>query len=70
LTVQHEVLAAVAQGQSVILCNHTNTERGYLKAVLQPWLEAELNSDQNEDKTSSGWQVVVSTVDADPLHVV
>ena len=27
----HEVLAALAQGTAVILCEHTNTERGYLK---------------------------------------
>jgi dinuclear metal center YbgI/SA1388 family protein len=27
----HDVLAATAEGRDVILCEHTNTERGYLK---------------------------------------
>jgi len=35
----HEILAANAQGTSVILCEHSNSERGYLKQVLQPKLE-------------------------------
>lgn len=61
----HEVLAKVASGQSVILANHTNTERGYLSAVLQPWLEKELNTDDE-----SGWEVLVSKKDADPLRTV
>ena len=60
----HEVLAFVAQGRSVILTNHTNTERGFLKDVLQGWLKEEL--DQEEE----GWEVVVSSKDKDPLRVV
>ncbi|ORY25816.1 GTP cyclohydrolase 1 type 2/Nif3 [Naematelia encephala] len=64
----HEVLAAVARHQGVILCNHTNTERPYLRAVLQPWLEKELNNDP--DNGESGWSVSVSQSDADPLRVV
>ncbi|KAL7419621.1 hypothetical protein Q5752_005533 [Cryptotrichosporon argae] len=61
----HEVLAAVARGQYVVLANHTNTERPYLSAVLRPWVEAELNSDGE-----TGWEAVVSKTDADPLRVV
>ena len=56
----HEILAAVAQGTSVILCNHSNTERGFLY-VLKDKLTTIF-----EDKI----KVVVSEVDADPLCVV
>ncbi|KAG5510072.1 hypothetical protein JKF63_06965 [Porcisia hertigi] len=55
----HEVLAATAAGQAVILCEHTNTERGFLKAVLQPKLQAALE----------GTTVLVSAKDRDPLVV-
>jgi putative NIF3 family GTP cyclohydrolase 1 type 2 len=60
----HEVLALVAQGRSVILTNHTNTERGFLKDVLKGWLQQEL------DQEEAGWEVVVSEKDRDPLRVV
>lgn len=56
----------VARGQSVILCNHTNTERPYLSAVLREWLETELNA----EKDQQGWEVVVSKVNKDPLETV
>ncbi|CAD6577042.1 MAG: hypothetical protein TREMPRED_001847 [Tremellales sp. Tagirdzhanova-0007] len=61
----HEVLAFVAAGQSLILCNHTNTERPYLSQVLRPRLEDELNAESD-----SGWEVMVSKVDAEPLRTV
>ncbi|KNE67490.1 YbgI/family dinuclear metal center protein [Allomyces macrogynus ATCC 38327] len=54
----HEVLGAVQTGSHVVLCEHTNTERGYLSAVLKPRLERD-----------AGLKVVVSTVDRDPLVV-
>ncbi|KLT40763.1 NGG1p interacting factor 3 [Cutaneotrichosporon oleaginosum] len=60
----HEVLACVAGGQTVVLANHSNTERPYLKAVLQPWLQREL------DTEGAGWEVLVSTTDADPLRTM
>ncbi|KAK4687436.1 hypothetical protein P7C73_g2674, partial [Tremellales sp. Uapishka_1] len=63
---QHEVLAAIAGGQSVILCNHSNTERPYLSTVLQNWLETELNSSE----VDKDWEVLVSKADADPLRTV
>ncbi|WWD16668.1 YbgI/family dinuclear metal center protein [Kwoniella shandongensis] len=68
----HEVLSAVANGQSVILANHTNTERPYLSQVLQPWLEKELNAetDLHDDAPNGKWEVLVSRADADPLRVV
>lgn len=52
----HEVLDAVQQGTYVILCEHSNTERGFLhefKAIL----------------AAENLDVQVSTVDADPLKV-
>lgn len=55
----HEVLAANARGVSVILANHTNTERQYLADVLRPRLAADLPVG-----------VHVSQVDADPLQVM
>ncbi len=55
----HEILAAVAQETSVIVCNHSNTERGYLQ-VLRTKLD-----EQFEGKVT----VVVSERDEDPLKV-
>lgn len=52
----HDVLAANDKGQAVILCEHTNSERGFLP-VLQSRLAALLTD----------VDVVVSTVDKDPL---
>ncbi|OCF78074.1 YbgI/family dinuclear metal center protein [Kwoniella mangroviensis CBS 8886] len=68
----HEVLAAIHSGTSVILTNHTNTERPYLSQVLQPWLEKELNSEINihDEQPNGQWQVLVSKADRDPLRVV
>eukprot|EP00058_Branchiostoma_floridae_P020393 XP_002605883.1 hypothetical protein BRAFLDRAFT_87445 [Branchiostoma floridae] len=56
----HNVLDAVAMGTSVILCEHSNTERGFLR-VLQGQLTAMLDGKV---------EVVVSDVDKDPLEVV
>ncbi|KAK8861426.1 YbgI/family dinuclear metal center protein [Kwoniella newhampshirensis] len=68
----HEVLAVVAAGKSVILTNHTNTERPYLSQVLQPWLQKELNAeiDIHDDSPNGNWEVLVSKADADPLRVL
>lgn len=57
----HDVLAANARGISVIVANHTNTERQYLHDMLQPALQASLSP------TS---RVYVSKCDKDPLSVV
>ena len=56
----HEVLDAVHRGRSVILCDHSNTERGFL-SNLQKTL-----TDLFENKIT----VIQSTVDKDPLEVV
>ena len=55
----HEVLGCNAAGASVILTDHSNTERGFLQ-VLRQRLQEEL----------PGIEVAVSKVDHDPLLVV
>lgn len=54
----HEVLETLSQNISVILTEHTNSERGFL-VVLQGLLEKLLTSDT----------IVISKVDKDPLTV-
>ncbi|CUG94452.1 NGG1 interacting factor 3-like, putative [Bodo saltans] len=56
----HDVLAAADNNQSVILTEHTNTERGFLRAVLKGALQEKLGEDV---------AIEVSTRDADPLVV-
>ncbi len=55
----HDVLAAQAQGCTIILAGHTNTERGYLK-VLRKRLRHDL-----PEAT-----VMISKKDSDPLRVM
>ncbi|GAC98534.1 hypothetical protein PHSY_006128 [Pseudozyma hubeiensis SY62] len=57
----HEILAYKAAGASVIVTNHTNTERKYLRDVLQHWLRPELPSQ---------YSISVSKTDRDPLTVL
>jgi len=56
----HDVLLALEHGTSVILCEHTNTERGYLP-ILQRRLRDELRGTV---------EVRISHADDDPLQVV
>jgi len=56
----HDVLDATSNNHHVILCEHSNTERGFLK-VLAPQLSTILN-----DKV----KVTVSETDRDPLEIV
>ncbi|KAI0323033.1 NGG1p interacting factor 3 [Amylostereum chailletii] len=66
----HEVLAAVAAGKNVVLCGHTNTERGYLP-VLASKLNAEFaKADGEELRIAQQATVHVSTQDRHPLAVV
>lgn len=55
----HDVRAKVAAGASVILCDHTNTERGYLPTFARRLAEGVPTID-----------VAVSARDRDPLQVV
>jgi putative NIF3 family GTP cyclohydrolase 1 type 2 len=69
---QHEVLAAVASGKNVILCGHTNTERGYLP-ILASKLCTELAKPtwgKEEQEVIKGLEVVISRADACPLIFV
>ncbi|KAL4268528.1 GTP cyclohydrolase I type 2/NIF3 family protein [Pleurotus pulmonarius] len=64
----HEILASVASGTNVVLCGHTNTERGYL-----PVLAARLNEEfqtQGTDSDLKGVDVVISQADKHPLLLV
>ncbi|RUS17028.1 hypothetical protein BC937DRAFT_90517 [Endogone sp. FLAS-F59071] len=64
----HDVLAALAQGTSVVLCEHTNTERGYLRAVLMPRLMSILANEP--DAYEQPVEVVCSEIDRDPLVIM
>jgi dinuclear metal center YbgI/SA1388 family protein len=55
----HDVLARVAGGTSVVLTDHTNTERGFLPVYAEQLRAA-----------CPGLVVTVSAVDADPMVVV
>ena len=56
----HEVLDAACKGTHVVLCDNSNTERGFLKVVQRRLV----------DKLATRMQVIVSEVDRDPLVVV
>ncbi|CAR24670.1 uncharacterized protein KLTH0G01518g [Lachancea thermotolerans CBS 6340] len=54
----HEVLRLKEMGKAVIVCNHSNTERGFLKHVMQ------------HELARAGVECIVSATDSDPLVVV
>jgi len=56
----HDVLQAKHTGHSVILCEHSNTERGYLPVLREKLMQT----------LGSGVNIIVSQTDDDPLHVV
>ena len=55
----HNTLAATLSGSHVILCEHTNTERGYLPTFGKLLSKA----------LGSGVEVGVSVIDADPIRI-
>ena len=55
----HEALYFAESGSSVIACNHSNTERAFLK-VFKEQLQKELGSDA---------EIVLAETDRDPLQV-
>ena len=57
----HEILDAIHAETSVILCEHSNTERGYLKEVFQGKLLQLLDHQV---------KVEVSHLDKDPLTFI
>lgn len=60
----HNALRLKMLGKAVITLFHSNSERGFLKQVLQAQLEGELR------KEDEGAEVLVSEVDADPFEIV
>ena len=56
----HEVLGAVSRGTHVILCEHSNTERGFLHVFREKLVQL----------LEGRVEVFVSCNDADPLQVV
>jgi putative NIF3 family GTP cyclohydrolase 1 type 2 len=61
----HEVLAAVAKGQYVILCGHSNTERCFL-----PTLQSRLQQNLDDKIGKNGIKVIISKKDRDPLEII
>ncbi len=54
----HDILDAVSRGVTCILCEHSNTERGFLK-VLKAMLEEKLDV-----------EILISKMDKDPVSIV
>lgn len=54
----HDVLAKLAQGASVVLCEHSNTERGYLPRL----------ADRLRQLTDGTAEILISTSDREPLQ--
>lgn len=65
---QHDVLAAVANGTSVILLNHSNSERVYLQTSLQDALTMAIKGERQEAGLEEvKWRVSTCVEDKDPL---
>ncbi|KAH3900848.1 related to NGG1-interacting factor 3 [Saccharomycodes ludwigii] len=67
----HEILKFKEMGKAVVLCNHSNTERQYIKDIMTGLLSKELNKQNNgTDKETLNVSWIVSETDEDPLVVV
>lgn len=55
----HVILDAVSKNRTVIVCNHSNTERGYLKSLKR----------KLEENLGEGYEFFISKTDRDPLSV-
>lgn len=55
----HHVLAAVQRGQAVILCEHSNTERGYLPELAE----------RLKKLAGNRAEILISEADHDPLRI-
>ena len=62
----HDALRLKMLGKCVLTLFHSNSERGFLKAVLQPQLEEVLGV---LGRTEGGVEVLVSEEDADPFEI-
>lgn len=56
----HEVLAVVAEGRSVLLSEHTHTERGFLQSVVKLL----------HDRVGGGVEFIVSETDRNPIETI
>ncbi|XP_030383677.1 NIF3-like protein 1 [Scaptodrosophila lebanonensis] len=56
----HELLEFNHNGTTVLLCNHSNSERGYLRE-FKPILS---------ERLQNACEIVISDIDKDPLHTV
>ncbi|KAG5518145.1 hypothetical protein PMAC_003331 [Pneumocystis sp. 'macacae'] len=68
----HDILSAIEKGISVILCGHSNTERGFLSCVMKKRLQdvlCEEFRDIQDDEILIP-EVVVSEADKNPLEIV
>jgi len=65
----HEVLAAVATGRNVLLCGHTNTERGYLPELATK-LQEKLAEHEGDEKDFIPADIHISQEDKHPLDFV
>lgn len=63
--VHHEALAAIEQGRIVVTAFHSNTERAFLRKVMQTLLAEEV-----EKALGVLYEVAVSQVDRDPFETV
>ncbi|GES61041.1 NGG1p interacting factor 3 [Aspergillus terreus] len=61
----HEALAAIERGSAVVALSHSNTERGYLRAVMQEKLTEALRQEWDEE-----FEVGVSQRDRDPYGIM
>lgn len=81
----HETLAMIERGGSVVTLSHSNSERGYLRAVMQEKLTRELEARWSERSKqdekdgedpvaqilkNDGVEVIVSEIDSDPYRIV
>ncbi|KAL3241329.1 uncharacterized protein RNJ42_03421 [Nakaseomyces bracarensis] len=59
----HEVLKYKEMGKAIIVCNHTNTERGYVRNFMA-------DSIKKQDSEGIFSDIVISKTDRDPLNTV
>lgn len=58
----HDILEANSKGITVLLCEHSNTERGFLH-VFKGLIEEKLPSNSNV-------KIIISKIDKDPVEIV
>ncbi len=57
----HQVLAATSRGVAVVLCEHSNTERGFLQGKYKKKLE---------EAFGDSLDIIIPNCDKDPLQIV